>query len=185
MKVLVLNNIKGIRAGEVVICRELHGPFGILTGYQCIEGHHIGKTFLPIEGMPEIEVVEPSESKKVELPKEVADVIDDFKKDGRDVDYIARYLTCYSCENSLTKRIRILREYAQENGFSLLAALANGYTVEEEPTVEEKIKDRVIQVLKTASMQPALEPFEERHARVAEKITLAVREVLAEHRQDE
>lgn len=84
------------------------------------------------------EVDEAREVKKVPLPKEVAEALDSYFREGNDVDFIVRTLSLNSGE-SARDRLKTIKRFAASNGFEFTAALANGYTVEQ--TKEERLRE--------------------------------------------
>lgn len=88
------------------------------------------------------------DEQKVELPREVAEAIEDFRKDGNDVDYIIRNLTkSVGPIGTPSRRLQTLKDFASENrGYDLIMALINGYTIE--PTPSEKLAAKVEGLLK-------------------------------------
>ncbi len=125
----------------------------------------------------QLEVLE-VELKKVELPEAIAEAIDSFKTDGKDVDEIVYWLTRISKGTALRDTTLLLRRYAETHGLNLIKALINDYTVAEEPTTEDKIRQRVEEIMKDTG------PWDD-PAEVAAEVTQAVREILAEDRQQE
>lgn len=83
------------------------------------------------------------ETKKVELPWYVADAIEDFRVEGKDVDYIIQQLTV-SLPFGTSQRLRVLREFAIDNGLMLVRALVNGYKVDAKSTPEDRLNDILI-----------------------------------------
>src|SRR5690554_1342945 len=91
------------------------------------------------------EYVAEMESRKVVLPEEVALAIDSFLSNGSDCDYIIQQISAHLLGKGSTNRIRILKDYAESNGYDLISALVNSYTIEEpEPTPKEKAIQWVI-----------------------------------------
>ncbi|TYA10959.1 hypothetical protein FRY98_24650 [Paenibacillus faecis] len=71
------------------------------------------------------------EQELVELPREVAEALKDFKEDGRDIDEIIhRMLDVHTFGSD---RLTVIRSYASENGWNFISALVNGYTIEQTP----------------------------------------------------
>ncbi|OMF35234.1 hypothetical protein BK133_11015 [Paenibacillus sp. FSL H8-0548] len=126
------------------------------------------------------ELNETREAKKVSLPREVAEVVESLVIDGRDIDYIVWHMTAYGDRHCYSDRVNIIREYAFENGWTLISALVNGYTVEEPPSTEDKIVTSLTQALEDMRVESPV-PVE----RLAKVLTHAIREVLAEDRQEE
>ncbi len=180
MRVLVLNSTKGIRSGEVVKCRELRGVLGALSGYQCIEGKHMGKTILPIDGVPEIEVVEPETNKEV-LPRATADAIDHIKSGGISSIYEIGRLFCSSGNSVAAKGRDELKRICgtEDHRDRLMKALVNGYTVEEPPTVEDKLRERFRRDFDTWDNDGGSWDA----VPLIELLIQSTREVLAEHRE--
>lgn len=97
-----------------------------------------------IDGM-KYEVVD--EPEKVPLPKEVAEALDSFKAEGRDIDYIIEWLVYENkYDMTISQRIISLKEYARNNGRNLISALVNGYTVEK--TKEERLREGLDSVVR-------------------------------------
>lgn len=94
------------------------------------------------------EVDDAMDVQKVELPREVAEAIEDFRRDGRDVDYIIRSLTRSAGPIGIpSRRLQTLQDFADENrGYDLVMALINGYTIEQTPA--EKLTAKVEKLLK-------------------------------------
>lgn len=72
------------------------------------------------------------------------------------------------------------RDLQAQHGGTLIQALINGYTVEQELTTEDKMEAKLIRLLEQQGITSPL-PV----GQLAELLTLAVREVLAEERQME
>jgi hypothetical protein len=124
------------------------------------------------------------EAKKVVVPREVAEAIEDFYSDGSDVDYIIKCINIVS-NATPTERLKTLKTFAANNGFILICALVNGYTVEEpaeeaKPTTEERITAALLKVLSNLG-----ENEETDIERLSKMLMLAVREVLAEERPEQ
>lgn len=76
------------------------------------------------------------ETKTVMIPRDVADAIQSYRNAGHDTDYIVGMLLDISITHPVA-RLKVLRDYAFKNGFLLIAALLNAYTVE--PSKEERL----------------------------------------------
>ncbi|URN94521.1 MAG: hypothetical protein NAG76_22335 [Candidatus Pristimantibacillus lignocellulolyticus] len=111
---------------------------------------------------------------KVVLPQDVVKAIDNFMK-TTSVNYLMYALTTKDSVIIETDRLKVLRGFAHQNGGLLIQALVNGYTVEEEPTTEERIKNKLYEEL---MLQKILYPIDVN--KLAQNLTLAIREILAE-----
>ncbi|OBZ08016.1 hypothetical protein [Bacillus sp. FJAT-26390] len=119
------------------------------------------------------------EAKKVVLPKEVAEAIEDYRSGGHDTDYIIRALASRSGGMPLP-RLQTLLDYAADHGHQLIDALVNDFTVEEPLTTEDKLEAKFEQLLEKNNIGRVV-PVRE----LAILLTLVVRGVLAEDRQEE
>lgn len=154
-----------LNPGDVLEARVL--PGGLVPSrqpYQCIEGPYSG---ILIERTHAIELnEEEEESAKVSLPQEVAGAIQSFRDEGKDVDYIVRAMVAKSW-GTPTKRLQILLDYAANNGFKLISALVNGYTVERDMSSLEKEITVMIDEWVTG---PVIGSAEQDRARLASQI---------------
>lgn len=110
------------------------------------------------------------DAKKVVLPKAIANDIERFKAIGCDLPAII-----YTFASGGDVNNHSFADYAADNFFKLLSALVNGYTVEEEPTTEERIKNKLYEELVFQGIQSPIEV-----SKLAQNLTLAIREILAE-----
>lgn len=117
---------------------------------------------------------------KVVLPKDVADALEATKpSEGMDIDYFIWTIVRYDLENGKCSNRKTLFDHANgsPNGVSdLVLALRTGYTVEEEPTTEEKIFSK----LKELINEEQLDIEEHVVSRIAHHSVLAMREILGE-----
>lgn len=87
------------------------------------------------------------EQKPVSLPKDVAEAIESFRKDGHDVDFIVKCLTV-GASGIPTPRKEALLTYASKYGYNLVCALANGYVIEEDAnSLEEKLRTGIKEII--------------------------------------
>lgn len=121
------------------------------------------------------------EAKKVKLPKEVAEALRVRLIAGDDIEYVVWNVIQSPTKNPrANENLLILRNYANNrHTLDLIDAIRYGYTVEE-PTAEERMRDKIAAALREAGIETPL-PVE----RLAELAVLAARETLAEERQAE
>lgn len=124
------------------------------------------------------------EVKKVVLPREVAEALDNFRHDGRDNDYIVEWLAHKFDQVEPTDRLATLKRYAKVYGGNLVQALVNGYTVEEpadeESTIEDILKDRFLSMFAHYNVAAAIS-----HEALTAVLIFDVREVLAGERPNQ
>lgn len=94
---------------------------------------------------------------KAEVPLNVANAIKSFRTDGRDNDYILKYLTRDHSNGPgrPSNRLVTLRNYSNENGGNLIQALVNGYTVEQSP--EERLQEKIEELIQEWYCTPSVE----------------------------
>ena len=135
------------------------------------------------------------EDKRVELPRSVAEALTavlSASSDNASITLLSMPVLSASSDNASilyncfqikqhTSTGEIIRDYAADNFDIFLAALVNGYTTAApEPTTEQRIYEKLTSELVEADVQCPM-PLGE----FAKKLTLAVREVLAEERLKE
>lgn len=121
------------------------------------------------------------DAKKVVLPKEAAEAIDYYESYGSLTN--TGIINCIINENgkiASKARKALEQRVGEEAGDILMRALVNGYTVEEQPTTEERLEAKLLELFRTNEVCSAIP-----HERLAVKLSQAIREVLAEDRQAE
>ncbi|MFD0710590.1 hypothetical protein [Paenibacillus sp. GCM10027626] len=123
------------------------------------------------------------EGKKVKLPRELADALERLRNIG-----ISDYgIIAYSNITTMLWRdyskgtiddLKIVHSFQTSD--TLLPAIVNGYTVEEEPTTEDKLRERFEERLKHYETSSGI-PLDS----LAAVLVVEAREVLAEDRQQE
>ncbi|RUT48561.1 hypothetical protein EJP82_01050 [Paenibacillus anaericanus] len=129
------------------------------------------------------ELVSEREGKKVALPMDVAEAIDYFRENpGRFTNRDFAIKLFNPVESGDNNHSLAIKKYVldPENGDRLLEALVNDYTIEEEPTTEDKIRNSLSAALEDMRVTSPV-PID----RLAKILTLAVREVLAEEQAKE
>lgn len=122
------------------------------------------------------------DAKKVTLPREVAEALDLYVSDGHDENSKGWALfNIVECDRvALDEPAGLIQDYFDIDYFSLASAIVNGYTIEEPPSTEDKIVASLTQALEEMQVESPV-PVE----RLAKVLTHAIREVLAEDRQEE
>ncbi|PAD73944.1 hypothetical protein [Paenibacillus campinasensis] len=124
--------------------------------------------------LQKIERAVDEDAKKVELPREVAEAIEDFRKDGHDVDYIMRNLVKASPDR--TRRLQILQDFSLSRGSELIMALINGYTVEQTPG--KRLHAKVEELIYSWLDSPVDEAGAEEIHRLADRIVEQAQELI-------
>jgi len=127
---------------------------------------------------------EAREGKKVALPREVAEALQVVISQGNTIVNIIYHYA--SGEAYTTKVGKVLADFASDNFDLFLSALVNSYTVEEEPTTEDKLRERALAVIKHwwDAKDPTATGIGYMHRNLADQIVSITREVLAEERKE-
>lgn len=130
------------------------------------------------------ELTEQTGQRKPKLPRKLADAIEAARSEGLGDDFVLwRSSRPESREGD--DHWKVLYNYVNNNGdiFVLADALRYGYEIEE-PTVEEQIKDGLRSIFDDPDC-PAMFIEHQQKEKLAERIILQVRKVLAENQPDE
>lgn len=122
------------------------------------------------------------EAKKVVLPKEIAEAVEWYKKNWDirllfDIGWIRNRSEDETNPHAIT--IITFHDSSSDNQIKYFSALINGFTIEEPATTEDKIEARLEELLQKNGIDSVV-PVRE----LAVLLTLGVREILAEDRQE-
>lgn len=117
--------------------------------------------------------------KKVALPREVAEAIEWFRRQCMSNEEIYE-LSFEPSDGKYASAINTWSDVGEGDGSLLMEALVNGYTVEEPPTVEDRMRDKLHSLMQAQGVQSPI-PLD----RLAEQLTLVAREVLAGQRSEQ
>lgn len=114
---------------------------------------------------------------KVVLPRKIAELMDRyFTKDFNDESKGWGVFNIMHLDGKhLDIPAREIKYHFGIDHYKFISAVVNGYTVEEEPTTEERIKNKLYEEL---VFQRILSPI--KISKLAQNLTLAIREILAE-----